>query len=97
MNIMLKYSFIFNPEDTWRNRLAFDRSLADIFKSNGFNAVEVETGVQEDDFREKVIILSPIPQDDIIDKNEELVSNKKLKATLIQKRGFDGTFKKVNE
>lgn len=94
---MLTYSFIFNPEDTWRNRAAFDKSLAEIFKSNGFNAVEVETGSQEDEFRRKVIILSPIPQDDIIEKNKEYVGMQKIKARMTKKRGFDGKFKKINE
>jgi len=96
MNVMLNYSFIFNPEDTWRSRADFDKSLAEIFKNSGFNAVEVETGSQEDEFRRKVVILSPIPQDDITEKNKAYVGMQKIKARMTKKRGYDGKFRKIN-
>lgn len=73
---VIRYSFIFEPENTWRTLEEFNASLGSYFKSMGLNPELVEgLPSQQDEF---LVLLTPTQN--IVERTEETgpVSKNKL-------------------
>ena len=64
MKVMLHYTFIFDPDETWARQDSFDSSLAGLFKQVGLQAEMVET--PGDDTNKTLIITraTQVPNDE---------------------------------
>jgi hypothetical protein len=93
MKVLMEYTMIFDPSETWAQRSQFEDSLAAFFKSCGLQAEIVQQPGQPDSHRRILIITrtEEVPQ-----PPQEPQTIKKLKAQYTTKRGYDGQYKKDN-
>lgn len=89
---MLKYSFIFDPAETWAQQYEFDASLAAYLKTLGFEAELVKTGDEKSTDRLLIINKSKEVTSDI--SRERTV--KQVVTSLGQRRADTGKFEKTN-
>lgn len=93
MKVFLRYSFIFDPSQTWTNNYNFDNDLASYFRSMGYEAEVVKNGLERGD--EVMIYLnrveeSPVPQAPASTKPQSVAQNLQR---LRQGRTPEGKFK----
>jgi len=62
MRVMLKYVFVFNPLETWRNRGDLDSDLAKFFRDKGLQLEKVRHENEETEFSERIIYVSKSPE-----------------------------------
>lgn len=77
--VILEYSFIFDPSETWQSGNAFDSSLAKLFDQVGLEAEVVEYSQQA---TKKILIIrkkSMMPYDEADQKHKQMMHEQKVK------------------
>ncbi len=93
MNIaLLKYSFMFDPNETWSNLYQFESDLNMFFSGKGMEVEIVKT--VEGAVNDRIMYIKK--KDELVESQEE-VKEKSIaqqKASLTANRGYDGKFRR---
>ncbi len=86
MKVYIKYSFIFDPKDTWKYKDELDKDLALFFGSKGFEVEVIRSG-KEDMEQEAMLYISRVKEE--VPKE---ISVKQKINKLTQKRSPEGRY-----
>jgi len=96
MKVLLKYSFIFDPADTYPNQYAFDSDIATFFRSKGLEAEIVQMPkVNGSSGNERMLIIKRLEDSAMVEATPKEKSIKEIRRDLTPNRGFDGKFRKL--
>jgi len=87
MKVYIKYSFIFDPEDTWAYKEDLDKDLALFFRTKGFDAEIIKSSGDKE--QEVMLYISKSEQGVPVAKEKTV---KQRIAQLRQKRTPEGRF-----